>query len=249
MPNFKQMKNKKSFILYADLMHTVEKLPDEVAGKLFKIILNYVNDKDEEIEDLLLSVTFESIKQQLKRDLDSWKDKKVERSESGRKGNLKRHNKDLYEEYLKGSKTLEEAENIAKDRRTSLSDNSDRSLSLPIAPLAVNVNDSVSVNVNDSNKEIYKEDFLDDPVYTERTIGMYKKFMIYIKDYFPTVAILRDQLDIKQYHLLLKAQKHQDELKNILADMEEWPKIETKKSVYRTALSWMLKNQKQKQAV
>ena len=33
--------NKKSFVLYCDLIHTVEQLPDEVAGKLFKLILNY----------------------------------------------------------------------------------------------------------------------------------------------------------------------------------------------------------------
>ena len=33
-------KDKKGFILYADLIKVVSKLPDETAGKLFKIILN-----------------------------------------------------------------------------------------------------------------------------------------------------------------------------------------------------------------
>ena len=64
--------NKKSFILYADLIHTVEKLPDDKAGELFKHILRYVNDQNPVTPDLLIEVTFEPIKQQLKRDLKKW---------------------------------------------------------------------------------------------------------------------------------------------------------------------------------
>lgn len=62
-------KDKKSFILYTDLIHTVNKLPDEKAGELFKHILSYVNDENPTTEDILLQVTFEPIRQQLKRDL------------------------------------------------------------------------------------------------------------------------------------------------------------------------------------
>ena len=40
--------NKKSFILYCDLIHTIEKMPNEKAGELFKHILMYVNDKNPE---------------------------------------------------------------------------------------------------------------------------------------------------------------------------------------------------------
>ena len=36
--------NKKGFMLYADLIHTIEKMPDEKAGQLFKTVLEYVND-------------------------------------------------------------------------------------------------------------------------------------------------------------------------------------------------------------
>jgi hypothetical protein len=62
-------KDKKSFLLYVDLIHTVDKLPNDKAGELFKLILNYVNDLNPTTEDLLLNVAFEPIKQQLKRDL------------------------------------------------------------------------------------------------------------------------------------------------------------------------------------
>jgi hypothetical protein len=64
--------NKKSFILYADIISTIEKLTDDQSGKLFKIILQYVNDLNPEVDDLLLQIAFEPIKQQLKRDLKKW---------------------------------------------------------------------------------------------------------------------------------------------------------------------------------
>lgn len=82
-------KDKRSFILYSDLLATVSKLTDQKAGKLFKTILEYVNDQNPELDDLLLQVAFEPIKQQLKRDLKDWEHKKEKRSEAGRVGGLK----------------------------------------------------------------------------------------------------------------------------------------------------------------
>ena len=61
--------DKKSFILYCDLIHTVEKMPLEKSGELFMHILRYVNDQNPVTEDLIVDLTFEPIKQQLKRDL------------------------------------------------------------------------------------------------------------------------------------------------------------------------------------
>ena len=61
--------NKKSFILYCDIIHTLEKLSDEDAGKLFKHILRYVNDLNPTTDHLITEIAFEPIKQQLKRDL------------------------------------------------------------------------------------------------------------------------------------------------------------------------------------
>lgn len=85
------MENKNSFVLYTDLIHTVAKLPDETAGKLFKLILSYVNDENPDTEslDLLLQVTFEPIKQQLKRDLKAWQQVREKRVEAGKIGGQK----------------------------------------------------------------------------------------------------------------------------------------------------------------
>lgn len=61
--------NKRSFLLYTDVHFTLQKLTDEQAGKLFKHILSYVNDDDPKLDNLILEIAFEPIKQSLKRDL------------------------------------------------------------------------------------------------------------------------------------------------------------------------------------
>lgn len=82
-------KDKKSFLLYCDLIHTVNKLSDEQAGKLLKHILSYVNDQNPVANDVIIDLVFEPIKQQLKRDL-----KKYEGTcETNRENILKRWNK------------------------------------------------------------------------------------------------------------------------------------------------------------
>ena len=113
--------NKKSFILYCDIINVVDKLTDEQAGRLFKHILGYVNDQNPELDDILLEIAFEPIKQALKRDLVKYEDKKLKRSESGKAGANKRW------------------QNIANDSKRIL----------PIAKIAdndnVNVNDNVII--------------------------------------------------------------------------------------------------------
>ena len=82
-------KDKKSFIIYCDVIHTVEKLSDEQAGALFKHLLRYVNDQKPSA-DQFIEVVFEPIKQQLKRDLLKFEDTKQKRSEAGKVGANKR---------------------------------------------------------------------------------------------------------------------------------------------------------------
>jgi len=78
--------DKKSFILYCDLIHTIEKMPADKAGELFKHILRYVNDLNPETDDLIVQLTFEPIKQQLKRDLKDWESTRKKRSDAGKLG-------------------------------------------------------------------------------------------------------------------------------------------------------------------
>ena len=84
------MKNKKSFILYADILSTIEELTDSEKGKLFELILFYVNDKNPDLKnyDKVIRVAFKPIESQLKRDLDRWQSTKTKRAEAGRLGGL-----------------------------------------------------------------------------------------------------------------------------------------------------------------
>lgn len=113
--------NKKSFVLYADLLHTVKQLPKKTQAELFLTILEYVNDLNPDPKDRLLKVAFEPIKQQLKRDLKDWEDERKKRSEAGKRGMDKRWH------------------SITKDKSVS-------ETITPITPIT----DNVTVNVNDN---------------------------------------------------------------------------------------------------
>lgn len=113
---------KKSFLLYTDLIAVVEKLPDEKAGQLFKTILAYVNDRSPELNDLILQIAFEPIRNQLKRDLQKYEIKKKQWSEAGKKSAENRKKTDKISTVVEGRSTVS----------------------------TVNVNDTVNVNVNDT---------------------------------------------------------------------------------------------------
>ena len=78
--------NKASFLLYRDIIHTVNHLSDQKAGKLFKYILEYVNDQDPVLDSLELRLAFEPIKQSLKRDLRKYENICLRNQENGKKG-------------------------------------------------------------------------------------------------------------------------------------------------------------------
>lgn len=140
--------NKKSFLLYVDLLHTVKKMPDDKAGLLFKHILEYVNDLNPETDDLIVDLTFEPIKQQLKRDLQKWENHLLDKSNSGKLGNLKRWHNDLYLQVSNNELSIEDAIIIANNRKISHSDNVQ---SQHVAEIAVNVTDNVIVIDNEIN--------------------------------------------------------------------------------------------------
>lgn len=152
--------NKKSFILYSDLISVVKKLVERdrenktnYAGELFLHILEYVNDKEPIAIDFIVEMAFEPIKQQLKRDLNEWTIIKEDRSNSGKIGNLKRWNLDLYDKVMAKEMTLKQAETIAKHRKAS---HPDSPISPPIANIADNVNDNVNVYLNIENFQKFR---------------------------------------------------------------------------------------------
>lgn len=124
---------KKSFVLYADQRGIFNKLSDEQAGHLIKHIFSYVNDEDPE-GDFVTELSFESIKQQLKRDLDKWSTTKQGRSKAGKASAEARK--------LKKQQSLTNSTNVNFVQQSSTNP-------------TVTVNDNVTVNVNDNT---YKKD-------------------------------------------------------------------------------------------
>lgn len=79
-------KDKKSVLLYCDIIHTVEKMDNETAGQFFKHYLRYINDLNPETDNLVVDIAFESVKQNLKRDLKKWEQRAENSRNNGKKG-------------------------------------------------------------------------------------------------------------------------------------------------------------------
>lgn len=128
--------NKKSFVLYADLIHTVRKMPKAKAGDLFLTILSYVNDENPIVKDPMVDLIFEQIKQQLKRDLKKYEKTKEKKKSAGVKGAEARWNK----------------ESVMAKNGTAMAEMADAIL--PMAKMADNVNVNDNVNVIDKANQI-----------------------------------------------------------------------------------------------
>ncbi len=131
---------KKSFILYYDLVHTVKMLPDEDAGKLFKHVLLYVNGMNPKSDSLLIKAVFEPIKLQIERDTLAWLQTRKERSKAGKISAEKRNQTSI------NSTSANTAEQTST-KPTSVN-------AVQQTSTKSTVNDSVNVIVNDSVNDI-----------------------------------------------------------------------------------------------
>jgi hypothetical protein len=133
--------NKKSFILYADLIKSIDHLTNEEKGILFNHLLEYVNDKNPILEDRLILTAWKPIEQQLKRDLKDWEVTIGKRSEAG--------------------KASAEAKKLVKlIQQTSTKSTSVESVQHTSTKSTDNVNVNVNVNVI-NNKEVLFNRFWD----------------------------------------------------------------------------------------
>lgn len=77
--------NKKSFVLYADMLKSIEHLTYEEKGILLTHLLEYVNDMNPVLTDRLILTAWKPIELQLKRDLIKFEQVRAKRSEAGKK--------------------------------------------------------------------------------------------------------------------------------------------------------------------
>lgn len=123
--------NKKSFVLYADLIHTVKKMKPVDAGELLLHILQFVNGENPTTDNIVVDLTFEPIKQQFKRDLKKWEVVKEKRSQAGKLG---------------GRPKIEDLEKQTEAKKANAFSEKQTEAKKAVT---VNVNDNVTVNVND----------------------------------------------------------------------------------------------------
>jgi hypothetical protein len=128
--------NKKSFILYSDLLKSIEHLTNEEKGILFNHLLLYVNDQNPILEDRLVLTAWKPIELQLKRDLVKFEEVRGKRSDAGKESARLRALKSVEQD-----KTNSTSVKSVKQRSTNSTDN---------------VNDNVNVNDNEIKKNYFE---------------------------------------------------------------------------------------------
>ena len=133
---------KKSFIIYTDIIENILDLSDAEAGILFKGLLKYSDTGIEQtFEDRLVKHNYMTIRRQMNRDFEKWKGIKEARSRAGKLGGAKKGNQNA-----KKDKTLQDDNtSVIKNKQNKQSQAKQTKQAVN-----VNVNDNVNVNVNDN---------------------------------------------------------------------------------------------------
>ncbi len=127
-------KDKKSFVLYADLIKSLDHLTNEELGVLFRHLFEYVNDKKPTLTDRLLLTAWKPIELQLKRDLIKFEEVKAKRSEAGKRS--------------------AELRALKSEEQNSTNSTSVESVQQSSTNSTVNDTDNVNVNESDIKKEL-----------------------------------------------------------------------------------------------
>ncbi|MDR2223582.1 MAG: DUF6291 domain-containing protein [Flavobacteriaceae bacterium] len=148
--------DKKSFVGYSDWISTFDMLSNEEAGKLIKHLLAYVNDKNpDDLEDRVLKVAFEPIKQQLKRDLKKYQKIREKRVNAGKLGGQQRANNQASQANATGSKQTQanQAVNDNVNVTVNVNDNVIKDISEDISKT---INSESEENFSDLEKQVFK---------------------------------------------------------------------------------------------
>lgn len=189
-------KGKKSFVLYADLIKSIEHLTNEEKGILLTHLLEYVNDMNPVLTDRLILTAWKPIEVQLKRDLIKFEEVKSKRSEAGKRS--------------------AELRALKSEEQNPTNSTSVKSVKQGSTNPTVNDNDNVSVNdsvnVNDIiNNNIYVLSCLGSEQWIE-TICMAKKI---------TSEQCKEKLKEFEQHLIITADQKQNK-KDFQSHFSNW---------------------------
>lgn len=223
---------KKSFILHLDSLIILEEMTDEQAGQFIKIIYHYQKTGELLPMDFGIKMAITPFINQFKRDNELWENELKNKSLSGKLGNLKRWNDDLYKQVIDNKITIDAAEEIAESRKNRTRDNSDEKNRDISQKSLVNVNVSVNdnVNVNESNLSPSGDlpqkkniDFLNFENYIKKT---------------NFVKGIKIQVDEKQY-MKLRENFEVAEIFDCIDRMDNSKSIKNKTSVYLSVLFYL----------
>lgn len=147
------MSEKKSFVLYSDILQPIECMSNEQAGELFKAILRKVNNEDIGELSPMAAMAYAFIAPKMDDNAEKWEEIKKSRSEAGRRGGLATQAK---------AKTIKENGDCDEQNQANSKQNQAKpskrqaKLSKDQANQAVNVN--VNVNELSNNKLLDNKD-------------------------------------------------------------------------------------------
>ena len=206
---------KDSFILYTKYVHVARKLSDEMAGKLYKMILEYVNDTDPQTDEMVLDLLFEPIKQDLKEDLRRWESVCERNRENGKAGGRPRkaeNNPENPAGYLGTQKTQTNPLEPKKPRLTRYDCDSDSDMSID----------------SDMKKEEHIHENTKFDIFNE-----------WLKNTYPAVSKLKRQMTETELQTIIE-KYGRTSLNDILMQMENKADLNKKyTSVYLTANNWL----------
>ena len=212
------MQNKDSFVLYTKYIDTFKELTDEQAGKLIKVILEYVNDMHPEPEGLI-KIAFIPIKQQLKEDLVKWKEEKQKRSEAGKKG--------MESRYSSVNKELTNDNNVSKCYNKTNNDKND------LTNLTDNVNVYVNDNVLNNNNNIITNNTITNNIIISAELPLIDNTLYQISEE-----------KVKEWQQVYQALDVKNELEKMRCWLNANPKNrKTRKGVERFIVAWLNRSQ------
>ena len=212
------MQNKDSFVLYTKYIDIFKELTDEQAGKLIKVILEYVNDMNPEPEGLI-KIAFIPIKQQLKEDLVKWKEEKQKRSEAGKKG--------MESRYSNVNKELTNDNNVSKCY------NKTNNVKNELTNLTDNVNVYVNENVLNNNNNIITNNSITNNIIISVELPLIDNTLYQISE---------DK--VKEWQQVYQAIDVKNELEKMRCWLNANPKNrKTRKGIERFIVAWLNRSQ------
>jgi hypothetical protein len=241
--------NKKSFLLYCDIIHTVKKLSNDQAGELFKTILSYVNDENPNPENQIIDLVFEPIKQQLKRDLKNYETRCKRNKENGLKGGRPKSETNQIEPKkptgLIGNPS--KAKKADNDKDIDIDTDNDKDIDIIKTPEEIVIDSQKPFrfsqqSVRDFFKSEYEGNITDPDALGFADIGTYITKNGAGGVFLDNIRRFKHLITFQEYKYLLSHYKFDNKyIKNVILQCEETPKY-IRESLNNTIIRWSNNN-------